>query len=58
MATYSVTFESNIGMFSHYYATKQFIAASEQEARELAEAWAATMPDRDCVAVDCIKALA
>jgi hypothetical protein len=58
MNTYAVTFESNIGMFCHYYAIKQFIAASEQEARELAEAWAATMPDRDCVAVDRIKVLA
>ena len=55
MTTYTVTFESNIGMFSHYYATKKFTANTELEALEMAQAWADTMPERDCVAIDYIK---
>lgn len=58
MTTYTAIFESNIGMFSFHYATKQFAAVTEQEAREMAQAWADTMPERDCVAIERIKASA
>lgn len=58
MKTYKITFESNIGMFSHYYATKEFNANTEAEAREQAESWASTMPERDNVAIDRVTEVA